>query len=551
MKKNERIAYAKKEYERWQSHIDDEELLREMAEMEADEDELIDAFSSELRFGTSGLRGILGPGPGRINIYVIRRATRGLAVYLRRSCEEPSVVIAYDSRRNSRLFAEETAAVLQEYGIRTFLFSELAPVPLLSFSVRHLGASMGIMITASHNPRIYNGYKVYNRNGYQIVGEEADAILNEMERLDYFTETAEGRGSISSVGEALSQAFLDRILELSTTQTAPELCRSLSVVYTPLNGTGNRYVREVLSRIGVGAVHVVPSQEYPDETFSTCPTPNPEKIASYGEGFKLLDQTGSDILIATDPDCDRVGVCLAHDGMKQLLTGNQLGILLLDYLCQVREPVCGQLVVKSIVSAPLIEKVAKSYGLHVINTLTGFKYIGEIITALDRSGRGDEYYFGFEESNGYLIAPFIRDKDGVSTAMAAAEMAAFYKAQGKDLIDRLEEIYQQYGLCKDQTYNYLFEGPYGREEMEKVMDIFRNTVNTTIGGRRILRKTDYMEETDLPRSDVIRYVLDNGTEFIIRPSGTEAKIKVYFFLSGKDETAKAVEEIILRMRSTG
>ena len=240
MKKNERIAYAKKEYERWQSHIDDEELLREMAEMEDDEDELIDAFSSELRFGTSGLRGILGPGPGRINNYVIRRATRGLAVYLRRSCEDPSVVIAYDSRRNSRLFAEETAAVLQEYGIRTFLFSDLAPVPLLSFSVRHLGASMGIMITASHNPRIYNGYKVYNRNGYQIVGEEADAILNEMERLDYFTETAEGKGNISSVGEALSQAFLDKILELSTTQTAPELCRSLSVVYSPLNGTGNR-----------------------------------------------------------------------------------------------------------------------------------------------------------------------------------------------------------------------------------------------------------------------------------------------------------------------
>ena len=550
MKKREIEEYAKKEYDRWSLYAEDGQLQKELREIAGNEEEVTDAFCTDLCFGTSGLRGILGPGTNRMNLYVIRRATRGLAAYLNGKYETPSVVIAYDSRKNSRLFAEETAAVLRGNDIEVFLFSDIAPVPLLSFSIGQLNASMGVMITASHNPRIFNGYKVYNSSGYQIVGEEADSILKEINKLDYFEETERRYEGIHYVGRELSAAFLDKIVSLSTVRGNPSCCRNLSVVYTPLNGAGNRYVREAFRRIGIGCVHVVPSQEYPDENFTTCPVPNPEKITAYGEGFKLLDETESDLIIATDPDCDRVGVCLCHDGMKVLLTGKQLGILLLDYLCQVRRPALGQIVIKSIVSAPLIEKIAQRYGLRVISTLTGFKYIGEIITWLDQRGRAAEYYFGFEESNGYLIDPFIRDKDGVSSAMAAAEMTAYYKSQGKDLIQRLEEIYREYGACRDRTYNYFFEGARGREDMERIMAFFRSDVSETIGGRRIVEKTDYMGDTDLPKADVIRFLLDNGTEFMIRPSGTEAKIKVYLFQTEGDSTAEAVEKLIFEQAST-
>lgn len=546
MNKNEIREYANSEYRRWLEKSEgDIQLQQELKQLADNEEERIDSFYTDLRFGTSGIRGIIGAGTNRMNEYVVRRTTQGLADYLNAHCKKPSIVIAYDSRKKSKVFALETARTLRGNDIEVFLFPEIAPVSLLSYAIGRLHCSMGIMITASHNPKIFNGYKVYNQNGYQIVGEEAEQISEAIDQLDYFEGIKVSEEGISCVDQQVCDDFIAKIASFSLLSSQRDILNKLSVVYTPLNGAGNRYVRQVLSDIGFENLTMVPAQENPDENFATCPTPNPEKITAYTESFKILDQIGGDVIIATDPDSDRVGLCLLYDDMKVLLTGNQLGILIFDYLCQMRKPLPGQVVIKSIVSTPLIEKMAEKYGLQVINTLTGFKYIGELITALSDQGQEEAYFFGFEESNGYLIDPFIRDKDGVSSAMIAVEMAAYHKAQGKNLIERLLEIYEEFGTCRDKTRNYFFEGPYGAMAMKSLMNHFRREIDESIGGRRILKKKDYMKATGLPKADVVEFILEGGARFIIRPSGTEAKIKVYLFeTENNTKLEKAIENIV-------
>ena len=522
------------EYRRWLEAAEGNAQLKgELLELSENEDELLDSFSQHLKFGTSGLRGILGPGTNRINEYVVRRTTRGFANYLRKNLENPSVVIAYDTRKNSRLFAVETAKVLRGSGIKVYLFQKLATVSLLSYAIEALDCDMGIMITASHNPKIYNGYKVYNKDGYQIIGSVADAILDEIAEIDFFDEIPQTEEGILDVPNTVGESFVGDIIDFLP-KLDKDVLNSIHAVYTPLNGTGNSYVRKVLAEIGYENLEIVAAQEEPDEEFTTCPSPNPEKITAFAEGFKVLNEVRADIIIATDPDCDRVGACVKHGGMNALITGNQLGALMLDYLCQVKPPKAGQMVIKSIVTTPLTERIARANGLEMVHTLTGFKYIGEMITALRRKDEGWRYYFGCEESHGYLMDGFIRDKDGVSAAALVLSMAAYHKSRGKDLVERLRELYEIYGPCKDKTRNYEFYGPYAGIAMKKVMEYFRKEVRDTIAGKKIIEITDYLGETGLPKSDVLKYVLEDGTEFIIRPSGTETKIKVYFFESSSD-----------------
>ncbi len=534
MDKEKLREYALTEYSRWLEAAEhNHSLKQELLDLAENEDELLDSFSQNLSFGTSGLRGILGVGTNRMNEFVVRRTTQGFANYLNQTFEAPSVVIAYDTRKNSRLFAEETAKVLCANGIKVYLFQKLATVSLLSYAIGALDCTMGIMITASHNPKIYNGYKVYNHDGYQIIGTVADAILDEIEKVDFFDDIPREENSILAVPEHVGECFVDEIVNFLP-KLEKETLNSIHAVYTPLNGTGNSYVRKVLAQIGYENLDIVPAQENPDEEFTTCQSPNPEKITAFAEGFKVLNEVKADIIIATDPDCDRVGACVRHGGMNALITGNQLAALMLDYLCQVKPPKEGQMVIKSIVTTPMVERIARETGLEMVNTLTGFKYIGEIITELRQKDEGWRYYFGCEESHGYLMDGFIRDKDGVSSAALVLCMAAYHKARGKDLVERLRELNEIYGTCKDKTRNYEFYGPYAGIAMAKVMEHFRENVKETIAGKRIIEIIDYLGDTGLPKSNVLKYVLEDGTELIIRPSGTETKIKVYFFESSSD-----------------
>lgn len=543
---NEIYDLAKAEYARWLANTEyDEETHEELLKLGDNKEELTDSFYANLKFGTSGLRGIIGPGTNRINSYVIRRVTQGLSNYLKKTYKNPSVVLAYDTRKGSKEFANQAAKVLRGNKIEVYIFPEIAPVSVLSYAIRRLNTTMGIMITASHNPKIFNGYKVYNKDGYQIVGDEPKKILDEISRVDFFENILESEDGIHFVGSNIRSEFTDKIASLSFMKSKQGILNDLELIYTPLNGTGMRYVSDVFDKIGMKNFKIVPAEKDPDINFATCPFPNPEKITAYNESFKMLDKTSGDLIIATDPDCDRIGACIYHDDMKVLLTGNQLGVLMLDFMCHMRPPEKGQYVFKSVVTTPLIDKIAEDYGLCVKDSLTGFKYIGESITNLEQNDNLDSFYFGMEESNGYLFDSFIRDKDGVSGAMLTAEMTAFHKAQGKTLIDRLHEIYENYGVCIDKTRNYFFEGPEGKNIMENIMKTFRNKVNDEIGNRKIVSKLDYMNQEELPREDVIRFVLDNETCFIIRPSGTEAKIKVYLF--ERDRSAKtevAIKELI-------
>lgn len=547
MIKKEIMEKTKAEYARWVANTQgDQEIREELLKLKENQDELMDSFYTNLKFGTSGLRGIIGPGTNRINSYVIKRASQGLANYLKNNYGgRLSVVIAYDTRLKSKEFAEQTAKVFKGNGIDVYIFPEIAPVSVLSYGIRRLNATMGIMITASHNPKMFNGYKVYNKYGYQITGEEPNKILEEINKLDYFQDVSESSAGIHFVSDDIVMEFKDKVISFFESNKECGYLNDLNIIYTPLNGTGMQYVSDVFDSTGLNNFRIVESEKEPDENFSTCPVPNPEKITAYNEGFKALDKVNGDLIIATDPDCDRIGAALYHDDMKLLLTGNQLGVLILDFLCQTKKPRKGQLVFKSIVTTPLIDKIAEDYGLEVTTSLTGFKYIGESITNLEKNGKLDKFYFAMEESNGYLFDPFIRDKDGVSGAVITAQMAALYKSQGKTLVDRLHEIYAKYGNCIDKTRNYFFEGPMGEETMSKIMNAFRYEINSNIGDFNIVSKIDYMEQDLLPKENVIGFLLDNGTYFIIRPSGTESKIKVYLFESNNSaQVEKSIKVVI-------
>lgn len=530
------------EYNRWvEATSDDFYMQHELASIKGNTEEIANCFCTELEFGTSGIRALMGPGPGRLNIYVIRKITQGFANFLKKKGKDASVVIAYDGRRFSRTFAEETASVLCGNGIKAFIFDEITPVPVLSYSIDKLGCDYGIIITASHNACVFNGYKIYNAAGYQLVGDETYQIINEVSSCDYFSGINKSTDAIVTIDNSLHDKFLSDAVNI-TKDIIPENPDKIKIIYTPLNGAGNKLTRRLLSELGFSDVTVVPSQENQDENFTTCKAPNPERLTAYTEAFKVLDAEGGDIIIATDPDSDRVGAALIHDGTKRIVTGNQLGILMLDHLVEERPPKANQKCYRSIVSSPLFDRLAESSGLEVITTLTGFKYIGEAISDARDNGNEDEFYFGFEESNGFLSSPFIRDKDGITSAALIAAMAAKQKARGMDLIDHLEEIYDDYGLLLDKSRSFTFEGLSGIETMDEIMEYIRG-LDDSIAQLYIEDKLDYLyDETGLPKANVVKFDLDDGSTLLIRPSGTEPKIKVYMFLS--DPTSQIEKEIV-------
>ena len=538
------------EFKRWLSLTSGDRYHEKLVELDGNNEEIEDAFYRDLTFGTSGIRGLLGPGTNRINKFVVRRATQGVANYLKKERRPISVVIGYDSRRGSKFFAYEAAAVLRKNLIKPYLFDSITPVSVLSYAIRELGCDLGIMITASHNPKIYNGYKVYGKEGHQIIGEIVNDIAKEIEAVDYFDVklSSEDKTGIYKVPSDIGASFIDKVCSLRT-NTGPEAFEDLKVVYSPLHGAGKEYVSAVFERCGID-YDLVPSQAEPDKEFKTCPVPNPEKIMSYDESFKYMDDHGGDIIITTDPDSDRVGCAIKHDGVKTVLTGNQIGLLLLDYLCHVKPPREGQIVVRSIASSPLSNKIADKYGLDVITTLTGFKYVGDILVKLTEDDRLDDFYFAFEESNSYMVSPFVMEKDGVSSALIICEMAAYHKKRGKNLIERIYELYNEYGIYVDKTRNYFFSGPQGEDIMKGIMDFFRTNVNQTIGSRSILKKIDYLSDTGLPPADVVEYDLDDGSKLLIRPSGTEPVIKIYSFETCDfSEVEKDIADIVDRYKS--
>ena len=534
------------EYERWLEHTEGD-VLEELRQM--DETQIEDAFYRDLAFGTGGLRGVIGAGTNRMNVYVVAKASQGLANYLGAGA---SVVIGYDSRIKSDTFARAAAGVFAANGITVYFWPELLPVPTVSFAVRRLGASAGVMVTASHNPSKYNGYKVYGPDGCQITTEAADTILSEIRALDVFTdvksmvfEDGVQTGLIRYIEEDVLTTFIEEV-KAQSVLFGDEIDRDVAIVYSPLNGTGLKPVTRALKESGFTSITVVEEQRKPDGRFPTCPYPNPEIREAMELGLRYAARLNADLLLATDPDCDRCGIAVRNaDGEYQLLSGNEVGLLLLDYICAQRVrhgrmPV-HPVFVKTIVTMDLAEKIAAHYGVETVNVLTGFKFIGEVIGRLERDGREGDYIFGFEESYGYLTGTYVRDKDGVDAAFMICEMFAFYKTQGISLLEKLNELYGTYGYCLNTLHSYEFDGSAGMQKMQKIMAVFHLGLEQ-IGGRRILRTEDYSKGLKgLPASDVLKFFSEKGS-VVIRPSGTEPKLKMYISVTAPDrETAEKTE----------
>ena len=518
-----------------------EELRKELAGM--DEAAENDSFYRELEFGTGGLRGVLGAGTNRMNVFTVTRATRGLGAYLKEKYEAPAVAISCDSRIHSRDFAEITAAALAEMGIRVWLYPKLQPTPMLSFAVRHLGCQAGVMVTASHNPAKFNGYKVYGDDGCQITLEAADAITGYIRQAPMLTDKLPElapwleKGTVSYITEETIEAYYAEILRLQVRPgTTP-----LHVVYSPLNGAGNVPVREILKRMGNIRVDVVAEQENPDGHFPTCPYPNPEIREAMQLAIRKCVETGADLCFATDPDSDRMGAGVRKGAEVQLISGNEMGVLMLDYLSRNRQ-VRGDkppVAVKTIVSTNMAEALCRKRGIEIRNVLTGFKFICEQIHFLDEAGETDRFLFGFEESYGYLSGTNVRDKDAVNAALLLCEMARNLKAEGKTLLDRLEELRAEFGYYAQKTLTFQYEGADGARHMKDIMAGLRKPLKEYAEERvRTAVRTDYLnDETGLPRSDVIAFELADGQKFIIRPSGTEPKMKAYLFSRGENQQA--------------
>ena len=537
----------RKEYERWLAEVGDRELLDELKSM-TDAD-IEDAFYRHLAFGTGGLRGTLGAGTNRMNTFVVARASLGLAHYIGTG---GSVVIGYDSRLKSDVFARTAASVLAAAGLKVHIWPELLPVPTVSYAVRKLGASAGVMITASHNPAQYNGYKVYGPDGCQITTEAAAAILAEINKLDLFRdvrlisfEKGLSDGSISYIDESVLTAFLGEIKNQSVLY-GDEIDRSVAIVYTPLNGTGLKPVTRALSEAGFGNITVVEEQRDPDGHFPTCPYPNPEIREAMEMGLQYCRRVNADLLLATDPDCDRCGIAVrAPDGSYRLLSGNEVGLLLLDYICAQRtkhgKMPAHPTFVKTIVTMDLAEKIADHYGVKTVNVLTGFKFIGEVI---GRMTDERDYICGFEESYGYLTGSYVRDKDGVNAAFMIAEMFAFYKTRGVSLPEKLSELYARYGYCLNTLRSHTFPGSAGMQKMGEIMADFRRGLES-VGGVKVTRTEDYSVGLNgLPKSDVLKFYLDTGS-VVVRPSGTEPKLKTYISVTAEDR--QRAEEIERRI----
>ena len=536
------------EYKRWsQAQLEDPALTKELTQIAGDDDQIKERFAVALKFGTAGLRGVLGVGTNRMNIYVVRQATQGLANWVKTQGGNQLVAISYDSRINSDVFAKEAAKVLAANGIKVRIYDALMPVPALSFATRYYGANAGIMITASHNPAKYNGYKAYGPDGCQMTDDAAAVVYAEIQKTDVLAgaklvsfEEGLASGMIQYVEDACKEALYDAIKARSV---RPGLCKTagLKLVYSPLNGSGLVPVTRVLHDIGITDITIVPEQQYPDGNFPTCPYPNPEIFEALRLGLELAKKSGADLMLATDPDADRVGIAIkCPDGSYELVSGNEVGVLLLDYICQGRiengtmpkNPVA----VKSIVSTPLADAVAKSYGVEMRNVLTGFKWIGDQIARLEKAGEVDRFIFGFEESYGYLAGPYVRDKDAIIGSMLICEMAAYYRSIGSSIKERLEAIYAKFGRYLNKVDSFEFPGLSGMDKMAAIMDSLRKDPPAEIGGYKVTKVTDYekSEETGLPAANVLIYALDGGATVVVRPSGTEPKIKTYFTTLGKD-----------------
>lgn len=534
-------------YSLWlEKAVNDPDLIAELKGIEGNDDEIYDRFYRELEFGTAGLRGVIGAGTNRMNIYTVRKATQGLAEYVLDKGGE-SVAIAYDSRIKSTLFAEEAAKVLAANGIKVYIYKELMPTPMLSYAVRELHCTSGIVITASHNPAKYNGYKAYGADGAQLSVENSAKVLSFVDKVEMFggaKTMSFDEGITSGIIEYIGDELVEKYLETVKTRSVEKVTADLNVIYTPLNGTGNKPVREILKRIGIKNVTVVPEQEFPDGNFPTAPFPNPEIRQAFECAINLSKSVEADLLLATDPDCDRVGIAVKNGDDFTLMSGNEVGACLLDYILS-RRKANGTLpenpvAVKTIVSTPLADKIAAKYGCKLINVLTGFKYIGEQAGILEKKGEQERFVFGFEESYGYLAGAYVRDKDAVVASMLICEMAAYYKNLGKNLLDVINELYAEHGMVFTSQNSFTFEGAAGMKKMQDIMDDLRRLPPKKIGENQVVAISDYetSEKLELksgkksvitlPKSNVLYYDLDeNGSNLIVRPSGTEPKIKVY------------------------
>ena len=552
---------SEKEYLRWLRNASEDNMEEALKSMR--EDEIEDSFYKNLSFGTGGLRGIIGAGTNRMNVYTVGKATQGVAAYLLRNYEVPSVVIGYDSRVKSEVFARTAACVFAANGVKVHIWSVLNPVPTVSFATRYLKASAGIIITASHNPAKYNGYKVYAEDGCQITTEAAAEIQQEIDKVDIFTdiknmdyENALKREMITYIPDVVLDAFIDEVKKQSVL-FGEKIDKNTAIVYSPLNGTGYLPVTRVLKEAGYNNITVVEEQSLPDGKFHTCPYPNPEVKEEMSLGMEYDRKLNADLLLATDPDCDRVGIAVKDNcGKYVLLSGNQTGILLLDYICSQRikhhKMPANPVMVKTIVTMDLAERIAADYGVRTVNVLTGFKFIGEQIGLLEKAGKENSYIFGFEESYGYLTGTYVRDKDGVNGAYMICEMFSYYATQGISLLDKLEELYKKYGYCLNTLHSYEFNGPAGVEKMQKILEKFHSEVGDArkidnFAGKKIFTALDYSKGLNgLPKSDVLKYLLEGNCSVVIRPSGTEPKLKVYVSVSAKTEgDARRVEEEIV------
>ena len=553
-------------YKDWcEKAVDDADLVSELAAIQEDQKEIYERFYTALKFGTAGLRGIIGAGTNRMNIYVVRQATQGLANYVLKKYGKGAVAISHDSRIKADLFMIEAAKVLAANGIKAYITSELQPTPVLSYLVRYFHCQAGIMVTASHNEAKYNGYKAYGEDGCQMTDNAANAVYDEITSLDIFDDVktmdfdeAVKAGLIEYVDDSVYDSYLEKVLEQ---QVNPGICKetNLKVVYTPLNGCGNKLVRKVLEKIGVTETVIVKEQELPDGNFPTCPYPNPETREALQRGLDLCETEQPDLLLATDPDSDRVGIAVKdYDGSYRLITGNENGVMLTNYIlsCKKENGTLPEkpVVVKTIVSTPLIEKLCDDYGCELKNVLTGFKYIGEVILNLEKDHEENRYMFGFEESYGYLAGTYVRDKDAVVASMLICEMAAYYKKQGKDtLASVIDRLYQKYGYYLNKTFSFKYEGAEGMQKMADIMSGIRDKLPESIAGFKVLKVSDYQLKTEtdmttgeetkltLPTSNVIALHLEGDNCVIVRPSGTEPKIKLY--ITAVDESKEKATDI--------
>jgi len=553
-------------YQSWRKNaVDDPDLQSELSAIENDAEAIQDRFYRDLAFGTGGLRGVIGAGTNRMNIYTVRKATQGLANYVKEAFSEPSVAISYDSRIKSTDFAKAAAEVLAANGVKVHIYTELKPTPMLSFAVRALHCSAGIMVTASHNPAKYNGYKAYGSDGCQMTIDAADAVLAKINALDIFNDVkhmpfdeALAAGMISYIGDDVIEDYFRNVLAQGINT---DLCAKsgLKIVYTPLNGTGNKPVRTILNRIGIQEVTVVKEQENPDGNFTTCPYPNPEIREALQLGLQYCDQVKPDLLLATDPDADRVGIAVPDGkGGYALFSGNEVGAMLLEYICEQRiqkgtmpkHPVA----VKTIVTTDIVEAICKAYGVELIEVLTGFKFIGEQIGFLEAKGEEDRYIFGFEESYGYLAGSYVRDKDAVVASMLICEMAAYYRTKGISMMQARENLYQKYGVYVHAQHSFTFEGESGMIRMQNIMEHLRTHRPEQIDNLKVIQFADYEKQVSidlttgtetaitLPQSNVLSFTLEQGAKVIIRPSGTEPKIKAYYTTTATTEAEAAAKK---------